>query len=190
MNTISFDTPVVLYTPMSEYLDETSSKDILDFLCCRSCLNNDSVVPFKIKSDDGKDVMSDGLYGSEAVLRYCHLNCIKCSTVYNLVCNDIITLAPDVKGTLDLLYFVRYIDNRNNRIKRLISLGSPKIILAYESRVLWEKLEGLFYNNHNIFKPEVYVDYDESGHKMEVPYQSVSDFVSGAGLDCMIDWII
>ena len=49
-------------------------------------------------------------------------------------------------ATSDLNDLYRRVINRNNRLKRLLDLGAPEIIVNNEKRMLQEAVDALFYN--------------------------------------------
>lgn len=74
-------------------------------------------------------------------------------------------------ATSDLNDLYRRVINRNNRLKRLINLGAPEIILRNERRMLQEAVDALLDNNHRPGAPTT----DARG----IPYKSLSDMLRG-----------
>lgn len=74
-------------------------------------------------------------------------------------------------ATSDLNDLYRRVINRNNRLKRLIDLGAPEIILRNEKRMLQESVDALIDNDH---RPGNAV-LNSRGQ----PYKSLSDMLRG-----------
>jgi DNA-directed RNA polymerase subunit beta' len=74
-------------------------------------------------------------------------------------------------ATYDLNDLYRRVINRNNRLKRLISLGAPEIILRNEKRMLQEAVDALFDNSHRIGSPAL--------NSRQMPFKSLSDMLRG-----------
>lgn len=74
-------------------------------------------------------------------------------------------------ATSDLNDLYRRVINRNNRLKRLISLGAPEIILRNEKRMLQESVDALIDNSH---RPGNAVQNSKGQ-----PYKSLSDMLRG-----------
>lgn len=74
-------------------------------------------------------------------------------------------------ATYDLNDLYRRVINRNNRLKRLILLGAPEIILRNEKRMLQEAVDSLLDNNHKPGAPAL--------NSRKMPYKSLSDMLRG-----------
>ncbi len=74
-------------------------------------------------------------------------------------------------ATSDLNDLYRRVINRNNRLKRLINLGAPEIILRNEKRMLQEAVDALIDNNHRPGNPVL--------NSKQQPYKSLSDMLRG-----------
>ncbi len=74
-------------------------------------------------------------------------------------------------ATYDLNDLYRRVINRNNRLKRLISLGAPEIILRNEKRMLQESVDSLLDNNHKPGSPSL--------NSRGLPFKSLSDMLRG-----------
>lgn len=74
-------------------------------------------------------------------------------------------------ATYDLNDLYRRVINRNNRLKRLISLGAPEIILRNEKRMLQESVDSLLDNNHKPGAPSL--------NSRGMPFKSLSDMLRG-----------
>ena len=74
-------------------------------------------------------------------------------------------------ATSDLNDLYRRVINRNNRLKRLMSLGAPEIILRNEKRMLQESVDALIDNSH---RPGNAVQ-----NSKQQPYKSLSDMLRG-----------
>ncbi len=74
-------------------------------------------------------------------------------------------------ATSDLNDLYRRVINRNNRLKRLIDLGAPEIILRNEKRMLQESVDALIDNSH---RPGNAVN-----NSRNQPYKSLSDMLRG-----------
>ncbi|MBN1915704.1 DNA-directed RNA polymerase subunit beta' [Candidatus Dojkabacteria bacterium] len=83
----------------------------------------------------------------------------------------IIQLAGGRFATSDLNDLYRRVINRNNRLKRLVNLGAPEIILRNEKRMLQEAVDALMDNSH---RPGNAV-LNTAGQ----PYKSLSDMLRG-----------
>lgn len=98
-----------------------------------------------------------------------------------LVINLLPVIPPDLRpiiqlpggrfATSDLNDLYRRVINRNNRLKRLIDLGAPEIILRNEKRMLQESVDALIDNDH---RPGNAV-LNSRGQ----PYKSLSDMLRG-----------
>ncbi len=74
-------------------------------------------------------------------------------------------------ATSDLNDLYRRVINRNNRLKRLIDLGAPEIILRNEKRMLQESVDALIDNSHRPGTPV-------QNSRLQ-PYKSLSDMLRG-----------
>ncbi len=74
-------------------------------------------------------------------------------------------------ATYDLNDLYRRVINRNNRLKRLIALGAPEIILRNEKRMLQEAVDSLLDNNHKPGAPSL--------NSRGMPFKSLSDMLRG-----------
>lgn len=74
-------------------------------------------------------------------------------------------------ATYDLNDLYRRVINRNNRLKRLIALGAPEIILRNEKRMLQESVDSLLDNNHKPGAPSL--------NSRQMPFKSLSDMLRG-----------
>ncbi len=74
-------------------------------------------------------------------------------------------------ATSDLNDLYRRVINRNNRLKRLMTLGAPEIILRNEKRMLQEAVDALIDNNHRPGNPVL--------NSKQLPYKSLSDMLRG-----------
>jgi len=74
-------------------------------------------------------------------------------------------------ATSDLNDLYRRVINRNNRLKRLMSLGAPEIILRNEKRMLQESVDALVDNDHRPGNPVL--------NSRGLPYKSLSDMLRG-----------
>ncbi|MEI6886970.1 MAG: DNA-directed RNA polymerase subunit beta' [bacterium] len=83
----------------------------------------------------------------------------------------IIQLAGGRFATSDLNDLYRRVINRNNRLKKLMDLGAPEIILRNEKRMLQEAVDALLDNNHRFGNPVL--------NSRNQPYKSLSDMLRG-----------
>jgi DNA-directed RNA polymerase subunit beta' len=83
----------------------------------------------------------------------------------------IIQLSGGKFATSDLNDLYRRVINRNNRLKKLIDLGAPEVILRNEKRMLQESVDALFDNQHRASPPVV--------NSRRIPYKSLSDNIRG-----------
>jgi DNA-directed RNA polymerase subunit beta' len=74
-------------------------------------------------------------------------------------------------ATYDLNDLYRRVINRNNRLKRLVALGAPEIILRNEKRMLQEAVDSLLDNNHKPGAPSL--------NTRGLPFKSLSDMLRG-----------
>ncbi len=74
-------------------------------------------------------------------------------------------------ATYDLNDLYRRVINRNNRLRRLINLGAPEIILRNEKRMLQESVDSLIDNNHKPGAPAL--------NTRQMPFKSLSDMLRG-----------
>ena len=83
----------------------------------------------------------------------------------------IIPLSGGKFATSDLNDLYRRIINRNNRLKRLIEIGAPDVILRNEKRMLQESVDALIDNSHRPSKAMM--------NNKRLPYQSLTDDLRG-----------
>ncbi len=83
----------------------------------------------------------------------------------------IIPLSGGKFATSDLNDLYRRIINRNNRLKRLIEIGAPDVILRNEKRMLQEAVDALIDNSHRPSKAMM--------NSKRLPYQSLTDDLRG-----------
>lgn len=83
----------------------------------------------------------------------------------------IIPLAGGKFATHDLNDLYRRIINRNNRLKKLIQIGAPDIIMRNEKRMLQEAVDALIDNSHRPGKPMM--------SNKRLPYNSLTDQIRG-----------
>lgn len=83
----------------------------------------------------------------------------------------IIQLSEGRFATSDLNDLYRRVINRNNRLKKLIDLGAPDVILRNEKRMLQESVDALFDNQHRSSPPVV--------DSRRNPLKSLSDNIRG-----------
>ena len=83
----------------------------------------------------------------------------------------IIQLSGGKFATSDLNDLYRRVINRNNRLKKLMDLGAPEVILRNEKRMLQESVDALFDNQHRPSPPVV--------NSRRIPYKSLSDNIRG-----------
>lgn len=83
----------------------------------------------------------------------------------------IIPLSGGKFATSDLNDLYRRIINRNNRLRRLIEIGAPDVILRNEKRMLQESVDALFDNSHRPARPMV--------NNKRLPYRSLTDELRG-----------
>jgi len=98
-----------------------------------------------------------------------------------IILTHIPVLPPDLRpiiqlpggrfATSDLNDLYRRLINRNNRLKRLINLGAPEIILRNEKRMLQEAVDALIDNSHRPGNPVL--------NSRGQPYKSLSDMLRG-----------
>ena len=74
-------------------------------------------------------------------------------------------------ATSDLNDLYRRVINRNNRLKKLVDLGAPDVILRNEKRMLQESVDALFDNQHRPSPPVL--------NSRRIPYKSLSDNIRG-----------
>ncbi len=83
----------------------------------------------------------------------------------------IVSISGGRFATADLNDLYRRVINRNNRLKRLIELGAPEVILRNEKRMLQESVDALIDNEHRPSTPYV--------NKRKVPLKSLSANLRG-----------
>nr|HPQ79532.1 DNA-directed RNA polymerase subunit beta' [Candidatus Dojkabacteria bacterium] len=83
----------------------------------------------------------------------------------------IIPLSGGKFATSDLNDLYRRIINRNNRLKKLIEIGAPDVILRNEKRMLQESVDALIDNSHRPSKAMM--------NSKRLPYQSLTDDLRG-----------
>ncbi|HOR05790.1 MAG TPA: DNA-directed RNA polymerase subunit beta', partial [Candidatus Dojkabacteria bacterium] len=83
----------------------------------------------------------------------------------------IIPLSGGKFATSDLNDLYRRIINRNNRLRRLIEIGAPDVILRNEKRMLQESVDALIDNSHRPSKAMM--------NNKRLPYQSLTDDLRG-----------
>jgi len=98
-----------------------------------------------------------------------------------IVMDNLPVIPPDLRpiiqlpggrfATSDLNDLYRRVINRNNRLKRLMTLGAPEIILRNEKRMLQESVDALVDNDHRPGNPVL--------NSRGLPYKSLSDMLRG-----------
>ncbi len=98
-----------------------------------------------------------------------------------MVMHNVPVIPPDLRpiiqlpggrfATSDLNDLYRRVINRNNRLKKLMDLGAPEIILRNEKRMLQEAVDALIDNSH---RPGNAVQ-----NSRQQPYKSLSDMLRG-----------
>jgi len=83
----------------------------------------------------------------------------------------IIPISGGKFATSDLNDLYRRIVTRNNRLKRLIEIGAPDVILRNEKRMLQESVDALIDNSHRPSKAML--------NNKRLPYQSLTDDLRG-----------
>ncbi len=83
----------------------------------------------------------------------------------------IIPLSGGKFATSDFNDLYRRIINRNNRLKKLIEIGAPDVILRNEKRMLQESVDALIDNSHRPSKAMM--------NSKRLPYQSLTDDLRG-----------
>ena len=83
----------------------------------------------------------------------------------------IIPLAGGKFATHDLNDLYRRIINRNNRLKKLLQIGAPDIIMRNEKRMLQEAVDALIDNSHRPGRPMM--------SNKRLPYNSLTDQIRG-----------
>lgn len=113
----------------------------------------------------------DGLYGSEAVCAFRRSLELRDVAIRTIRVNAILEAVPDIFTLEDIVYLMKRMVNRNNRMKRLVELDCPERILECEYHILWMAVENLNDNNWNGHPIIAYVNDDEE----EIPYKSLAD---------------
>jgi DNA-directed RNA polymerase subunit beta' len=83
----------------------------------------------------------------------------------------IVALAGGRFAISDLNDLYRRVINRNNRLKELMEIGAPDIILRNEKRMLQEAFDALIDNQHRFNKPVL--------NRMGIPYKSLTESLRG-----------
>lgn len=83
----------------------------------------------------------------------------------------IIQLPGGKFATSDLNDLYRRVINRNNRLKRLVQIGAPDVILRNEKRMLQEAVDALIDNSHRPSRPVV--------NLRRMPYKALTDQLRG-----------
>ncbi len=83
----------------------------------------------------------------------------------------IIPISGGKFATSDFNDLYRRVINRNNRLKRLIEIGAPDVILRNEKRMLQESVDALIDNSHRPSKAML--------NNKRLPYQSLTDDLRG-----------
>lgn len=83
----------------------------------------------------------------------------------------IVALAGGRFAISDLNDLYRRVINRNNRLRELIEIGAPHIILRNEMRMLQEAFDALIDNQHRFNKPVL--------NRMGIPYKSLTESLRG-----------
>ena len=83
----------------------------------------------------------------------------------------IISLPGGRYAVSDLNDLYRRVINRNNRLKRLIEINAPEVILRNEKRMLQESVDSLLDNGHTPHKPVL--------NSRRLPYKSLTDQLRG-----------
>ena len=105
---------------------------------------------YVVKEEDGlrfTERLDGALYGPEAIIAYLEWlgeklqGCIR-----EIDAGLMLSLVGNVDEATDLLYFIRRIEMRNSRVKRLMELKAPAVIMQNEVRLLGEAVEALWFN--------------------------------------------
>ncbi len=83
----------------------------------------------------------------------------------------IVALAGGRFAISDVNDLYRRVINRNNRLKELMDIGAPDIILRNEKRMLQEAFDALIDNQHRFNKPVL--------NRMSIPYKSLTEGLRG-----------
>lgn len=83
----------------------------------------------------------------------------------------IVALAGGRFAISDVNDLYRRVINRNNRLKELMEIGAPDIILRNEKRMLQEAFDALIDNQHRFNKPVL--------NRMGIPYKSLTEGLRG-----------
>lgn len=83
----------------------------------------------------------------------------------------IVPIAGGRFASSDLNDLYRRVINRNNRLKKLIEIGAPEVILRNEKRMLQESADALFDNSHRPTRPVL--------NSRRLPLKSLSDSFRG-----------
>ena len=95
-----------------------------------------------VESKDAKDA----LYGSEAVLAYMEKLGLEAHPLTEIDVDAILSICDTYDEVYDLLFLMRRVDMRNDRVRKLEELDAPAIIMVNEYRMLQETVDVLFFN--------------------------------------------
>ncbi len=182
MNNITFMKPIVLLKSLDD-MTEKQQKQSRRFLANTDVITIGETGLKIIPASEAKD-LPIFFYGSEAVCMYRQMLGLPDVGIRSIDVNKIVECTCCFEGLVDIIHFLRIVDNRNERIKKLAAMNAPAIILMNEYRVLHDRVEFLQDNNW-CGKPETwtYRDGDDDSEGEEIIKKSLScigfDLVTG-----------
>jgi DNA-directed RNA polymerase subunit beta' len=92
------------------------------------------------------------------------------SPSFHPICGHSVLLDSGNFATSDLNDLYRRIINRNNRLRKLVDLNAPEVIIRNEKRMLQQSVDALFDNN---------VASDRCSEASNRPLKSLTDMIKG-----------
>ena len=182
MNNITFMKPIVLLKSLDD-MTEKQQKQARRFLANTDVITVGETGLKIIPASEAKD-LPIFFYGSEAVCMYRQMLGLPDVGIRSIDVNKIVECTCCFEGLVDIVHFLRIVDSRNERIKKLASMNAPTILLLNEYRMLHDRVEYLQDNNW-CGHPETwtYRDGEDDTEGEEIPRKSLAcigfDLVTG-----------
>lgn len=148
MKNITLCRPIVLRSSLNDM--SLSQREIaIDLLSSRKLLvpDRDGLKIVEPDAQHGGRLPRFYLYGSEAVCYYRQSLGLPDASIKDIEVDDIVTNTEDFDTLFDILFFLNNVSMRNGRVKKLMDMDAPMVILWNEYRMLQEYVEALQDNN-------------------------------------------
>ena len=159
---INFAVPMITSVMATVDMDEAQAKNARKLFCYTLAYEKDRglVSP--------REAKTGALYGCEAVIAYMESLGMKADPMKGIPVHSLLELADNFDDAYDLMYLMRRVQCRNNRVARLMELGAPEIIMHNECRMLWEAVEMLFFNRYTPNPAKYTIDPEDEDEQPEV----------------------